>query len=238
MARASPLQSLSLPTSPPVRRRSHAERSASTRAQLLGAAADLVRGGGVQAASMFEVAKAAGVTPGALQHHFGSKAELMMQVIEHILRSDDASGVAWPAPALALPGRCRAFVDALWTTVYAPQRFLTAWAIYFGSHGDADLMARIARRRQQVSADLRQRFLAVFPELRSRPAAAADLADLVFASLRGLALTRLFDGAADPGPGVRRELAQLIEARCRAAAATASGTPPSSTPPRRKRAQP
>ena len=73
-----------LPPLPP-RRRSHAERSASTRAQLLGAAADLVHGGGMQAASMFEVAKAAGVTPGALQHHFGSKAELMMQVIEHIL---------------------------------------------------------------------------------------------------------------------------------------------------------
>ena len=90
MPRAQPVRPLSLP----LRRRSHAERSASTRAQLLGAAADLVRDGGVQAASMFEVAKAAGVTPGALQHHFGSKAELMMQVIEHILRSDDANGGA------------------------------------------------------------------------------------------------------------------------------------------------
>ena len=238
MSRAPPVQALSLPASESVRRRSHAERSASTRAQLLGAAADLVRGGGVQAASMFEVAKAAGVTPGALQHHFGSKAELMMQVIEHILRSEDASGVAWPAPSMSLPGRCRAFVDALWATVYAPQRFLTAWAIYFGSHGDAELMARIALRRQQVSADLRRRFLVVFPELATRPAAAADLADLVFASLRGLALTRLFDSAADPGPGVRRELAALIEARCRAAAPTGSIVPTPSTPPRRKRPLP
>ena len=77
---------------------------------MLGAAAELVRQGGIQAASMFEVAKAAGVTPGALQHHFGSKAELMMQVIEHVLSADDGSGVAWPAPGLPLArrwGRCR-----------------------------------------------------------------------------------------------------------------------------------
>ena len=140
------------PLSLPLRRRSHAERSASTRAQLLGAAADLVRDGGVQAASMFEVAKAAGVTPGALQHHFGSKAELMMQVIEHILRSDDASGVAWPAPSMPLARRCVAFVDALWATAYAPRRFITAWAIYFGSQGDPDLMQRIGVRRELAAS--------------------------------------------------------------------------------------
>jgi AcrR family transcriptional regulator len=221
-------------TTPPLRRRSHAERSAGTRAQLLSAAAELVRGGGVQAASMFEVAKAAGVTPGALQHHFGSKAELMMQVIEHILRSDDGSGVAWPVATLPLPRRCRAFVDGLWSGVYAPRRFLTAWAIYFGSHGDRELMARIGARRRQVSADLRLRFLAVFPELAARPAAAADLADLVLASLRGLALTRLFDDSADPGPGVRRELARLIEDRCRATAPTAGPSILQTPSPRRK----
>ena len=237
MPRAQPARPLSLP----LRRRSHAERSASTRAQLLGAAADLVRDGGVQAASMFEVAKAAGVTPGALQHHFGSKAELMMQVIEHILRSDDASGVAWPAPSMPLARRCVAFVDALWATAYAPRRFITAWAIYFGSQGDPDLMQRIGVRRQLLQTELRQRFVAVFPELAPRPALAADLADLVFASLRGLAMVRLFDENADPGTGVRRELAASIEARCRLApparrvpAAPAAASPRSSTPLRRK----
>lgn len=214
----------------PAGRRSHAERSASTRAQLLGAAAELVHGGGMQAASMFEVAKAAGVTPGALQHHFGSKAELMMQVIEHILLGEGAPGVDWPAASLPLGRRCTAFVDALWATLYAPRRFLTAWAIYFGSQGDPELMARIGARRQRLQAELRQRFAAVFPELASRPAAVADLADLVLASLRGLALVRLFDDQSDPGAGVRRELARLIESRCRQAAPAPSATAPSTRP--------
>ena len=220
------------------RRRSHAERSAHTRAQLLGAAAGLVRDGGVQAASMFEVAKAAGVTPGALQHHFGSKAELMMQLIEHVLRNDDGAGVAWPEPTLALPRRCRAFVDTLWATVYEPPRFLTAWSVYFGSQGDAALMTRIGQRRRQVNAELQQRLVTVFPELRQRLSAAeaAGLADLVFAALRGLALSRLFDAGAQPGPGpspdpaaaARRELARLIESRCTAAAPPADTATPRS----------
>lgn len=221
------------------RRRSHAERSAQTRAQLLGAAAGLVRDGGVQAASMFEVAKAAGVTPGALQHHFGSKAELMMQLIEHVLRNDDGAGVAWPEPSLALPRRCRAFVDTLWATVYEPPRFLTAWSVYFGSQGDGALMARIGQRRQQVNAELQQRLLAVFPELRQRLSAveAAGLADLLFAALRGLALSRLFDAGGPPGPdpaaAARRELARLIETRCTAAIPADPATPRTRTHVRR-----
>lgn len=207
---------------PPARvasRGTHAERSARTRQQLLGAASALVRSGGLQAASMFEVAKAAGVTPGALQHHFGTKAELMMQLVEHLLGSDDGSGVAWPPATQPLRRRTQAFVQTLWQQVYLPPRFLAAWAVYFGSSGDAALMARIAERRRAVNVALRRRLLEVFPELAAHRDSAA-LADLVFASLRGLAMTRLFDSAgstddsADDTEPARRELARLIEARC------------------------
>ncbi|MFO1327124.1 MAG: TetR/AcrR family transcriptional regulator [Rubrivivax sp.] len=204
---------------PHPRRGAHAQRSARTRAQVLAAASALVSQRGPRAASMFEVAKAAGVSPGALQHHFGTKAELMMQLVQHLLAADDGSGVAWPSPRLALARRASAFVQVLWQQVYAAPRFLAAWAVYFASSDDVALMARIARRRHDVNAALRRRLLAVFPELASRRDAEA-LADLVFGALRGLALTRLFDGdAADAATAsARRELARLIESRCRAAA--------------------
>lgn len=200
-------------SSTPARRRSQAERSAHTRAQLLAAAEQVVRERGAQGASMFEVAKAAGVTPGALQHHFGSKAELMLQLVAHLLAADDGSGVAWPSPALPLPRRAPAFVQALWDTVYASPRFLAAWAVYFGSSGDAALLQRVAERRREVNAGLRQRLRTVFPELQG-PRAVADLCDLVLATLRGLALLRLFDPDARPSAGARRELARWIEHRC------------------------
>lgn len=191
-------------------RRSHAERSAHTRGQLLQAAARLVHEGGAQAASMFEVAKAAGVTPGAVQHHFGSKAELMLQLVEHLLQAED--GVAWPDPAWPLRRRAQSLVQSLWDTVYAAPRFLAAWSVYFGSSGDAELMQRLAARRRTVNAGLRQRLLASFPELAGRRA--ADLADLIFATLRGLALLHLFETDLDAGAGARRELARWLEWRC------------------------
>lgn len=211
-----------MPTAPPPaasrpRRRSHAERSAHTRAQLLDAAAVLVREGGAQAASMFEVAKAAGVTPGAVQHHFGSKAELMLQLVEYLLRSDGEGGVAWPDPRWPLRRRAEALVQALWTTVYEAPRFLAAWSVYFASSADADLMQRLAERRALVNAGLLRRLTHSFPELKGRRA--ADLGNLVFATLRGLALLRLFDPAPHPdtAAGARRELARWLEWRCRPA---------------------
>lgn len=197
------------------RRRSHAERSAHTRGQLLDAAAGLVRDGGAQAASMFEVAKAAGVTPGAVQHHFGSKAELMLQLVEYLLGRDGEGGVGWPDPAWPLRRRAEALVQALWTTVYEAPRFLASWSVYFASSGDRELMQRLAERRALVNADLRRRLTQSFPELKGRRA--SDCGDLLFATLRGLALLRLFDADAAAAAGARRELARWLEWRCRPA---------------------
>lgn len=205
-------------------RRSHAERSADTRARLLEAAARLVHEGGAQSATMFEVAKAAGVTPGAVQHHFGSKAELMMQLVEHLLQAE--GGVAWPDPAWPLRRRAQALVQSLWDTVYEAPRFLAAWSVYLASSGDGELMQRVATRRQLVNVGLRQRLLASFPELKGRRA--GDAADLLFASLRGLALLRLFDPNAAASAGARRELARWIEWRCLPSASPVSPLSPSS----------
>ena len=71
------------PTKPAAGNR-HAERSEATRAQLIQAAIQVVRDKGYQGASVFEVAKAAGLTPGAFQHHFGTKAVLMMRVVDEL----------------------------------------------------------------------------------------------------------------------------------------------------------
>jgi len=67
--------------------RCQAERSRSTREHLIATTIDVVRERSYQGATVFEVAKAAGVTPGALQHHFGSKAVLMMRVVDEMLRN-------------------------------------------------------------------------------------------------------------------------------------------------------
>ncbi|HEX2038099.1 MAG TPA: TetR/AcrR family transcriptional regulator [Acidimicrobiales bacterium] len=65
-------------------RRTQAERSAATRAALLRAARRLFTEKGFFATGREEIAQAAGVTRGALYHHFAGKEELFRAVLEEL----------------------------------------------------------------------------------------------------------------------------------------------------------
>ena len=64
------------------RRRSHAERTAETRAKLIEAVVDSIAELGVQRATAQVIVARAGITWGAVQHHFGGKDGLLMAVLE------------------------------------------------------------------------------------------------------------------------------------------------------------
>lgn len=201
--------------------RSHRDRSNATRAQLIAAAIRVVREKSFHGASVFEVAKAAGMTPGAFQHHFGTKAELMMQVTEAILRGDLDEPIAWPKPNAPLRRRSEGLVRALWESVYAPERFLAAWQIYFGSASDESLLERIAAKRVELNGFLQGQFLTVFPELAGQPDRAAFV-DMVLSTLRGIAMARLFGPHRAQVDAQLRQLSRLIELRCAAVSASNS----------------
>jgi AcrR family transcriptional regulator len=65
-------------------RRTQAERSETTRKQLLDAAAKLIRQKGFGGLRTIEVASVAGVSRGALMHHFPSKHALVMAVLTYV----------------------------------------------------------------------------------------------------------------------------------------------------------
>ena len=66
-------------------RRTQAERSATTRTALLDAAIDCLYEQGYGATSTVLVAARAGVSRGAMLHHFPSKADLMLATLEHVM---------------------------------------------------------------------------------------------------------------------------------------------------------
>lgn len=207
----------------PRRPGARARQADATRDHLIGTAIGVLGARSYHGATVFEVAKAAGVTHGAVQHHFGSKAALMMAVTDAILRDSGPDGVAWPPPGLPLAARCEGLVQALWQRAYAAPRFLAAWAVYFGSAGEPDLRGHVAVQRRALAQALHARFLAVLPELQASAEAAAAV-QLVLSALRGLGVVRLFD---NPGPGETAQLqllGRLLLAQCQA-------PPPSATPP-------
>jgi len=63
-------------------RRSHAQRSASTRAKVIAAARDVLFSQGYSGATMHAIRDAAGMSLGAIQHQFPTKAKLMAAVVE------------------------------------------------------------------------------------------------------------------------------------------------------------
>ena len=200
---------------------SKAARGRQTRDRLIATTIDLVRERSYQGASVFEVAKAAGVTPGALQHHFGSKAVLMMRVVDEILRAGDTAGLPWPPPTLALPERAASFVRLMWTQVYEPPRFLAAWQVYFGSCIDPELRDYIADQRAVLADSLHARFAAIFPEA-ARSDGLEAFVDLLLSSLRGIGLSRLFGPDTARCDAQLQALAGLIVLRC-----SAQSSPPS-----------
>ncbi|WP_304307633.1 TetR/AcrR family transcriptional regulator [Pseudacidovorax intermedius] len=220
-------------------RRSHAERSAQTRQHLISTAIDLIGQQGFGQMSIHALARSAGLTSGAVQHHFESKAVLMMQVLDELLRSHIDAGEFWPPVALGAQERAARFLQTLHTLVYAQPRFLVAWNIYLGSRGQPEVLDHIARQRDALDAQLSQGFFATFPELAAQPDREA-LLGLVFSTLRGLGLLQLFEGHGRTPPSASASaqlalLAELIAARC---AAPAAKPPSRSAGPGRRRASP
>jgi hypothetical protein len=129
-------------------------------------------------------------------------------------------------------------VQALWRRVYQPPRFLAAWAVYFGSAGEAELRSHIAQQRSGLAQALHQRFVQVLPELSTAPDSKA-LVQLVLSSLRGLGVVRLFGPAPQDERAQLDLLARLVEVHCQSASARASAArrtaPANSTSSRRSR---
>ncbi|CAB3835457.1 TetR/AcrR family transcriptional regulator [Achromobacter anxifer] len=95
--------------------RSRAEMIEATRAKLLATARLAFREAGYAATSMDDFTAAAGLTRGALYHHFGDKKGLLAAVVEQIDRETDQRLAAISAQApdawTALRGRCRAYLE-------------------------------------------------------------------------------------------------------------------------------
>jgi AcrR family transcriptional regulator len=70
----------------PTTRRTQAERSEATRAALMAAGRELFAAQGYSGAGRESIVAAAGVTRGALQHHFGDKQSLFQAVYEDVER--------------------------------------------------------------------------------------------------------------------------------------------------------
>jgi AcrR family transcriptional regulator len=167
-------------------RRTQAERREETRAAILDAAVDCVAAEGYAAATTRRIAAWAGVTPGALQHHFASKAELLTEAVprlgerlmNELLRPGLPEGDDPQALAAAL-------LDRIWE-LHKSALVAAVWELYVAARHDPDLKARLAEAQRAVEQLTTTAAAAVFPEEAGADQAARLTTCL--ATLRGLAV--------------------------------------------------
>ena len=193
-------------------RRTQAERREQTRTALLDATVSSLVDLGFSGTTTTEVTRRAGVSLGALLHHFPSKADLLAAAVGHVL--DRRQGEFRDAMASLAPGtdRIDAAIDLLWSAFSGPT--FTAWIeLWVASRTDTELareMRAVDARFHQASDEL---FAEFFPEM---PPAVLPL---VFAVMEGIALQRLVPDAAGGGETLEtfKELARraLLESPTR-----------------------
>ncbi len=176
------------------RPRTQEERRAETRARLLDATVECLAELGWSGTSTTEVARRAGVSRGAQQHHYPTKMLLVGAALEHLLQRQR---IAFEHAFAALPPERRnveGALDLLWDTFrQAPSLALMELA----------MAARTDETLRELSIGINERVVQVILETFQRlfPASvddetAATLIRTVFAMFVGLTLQNALDGDA------------------------------------------
>ncbi len=194
----------------PVRvRRSHVERTTETREKILVAVVDSIAEVGFHRTTAVEITRRAGVTWGAVQHHFGDKDGILLAVLEDSFGRFAARLESVPVDRLSLERRVALFVERAWQH-FTSREYASTYEILLDYLRREDLPARGGARWQiemsRAWERVWQRFFgdAALPRKRQ-----LRLQHYTVAVLSGLASTLLLEGGASSLP--REELA-LLEA--------------------------
>lgn len=230
-------------------RRSHAERSQTTQQDLIAATIEVIAERGLENASTIEIAKAAGVTPGAVQHHFENKKALILRATTELVHSDDLGGnlAVWPDPKLPLRQRAHDAITTAWTLTYGRPNYVTMWSIFMACRTDPELLHHMAAERETLRMRMANGFLRAFPELADTPEQ-QNFANLIFSALRGMGVQEMFRPPAQLCAGQRVVLVDLLVRHCEQVQgrtqptagpdAAANQTPCAAQGPRKTRAKP
>ncbi|SNR59900.1 TetR/AcrR family transcriptional regulator [Blastococcus mobilis] len=173
---------------PPLRR-TQAERRAGTRTALLRATVEALVELGYARTTTQEVQRRAGVSRGALTHHFTSKAELMLAAMDHLYEEFSASvrraAAELPEESTA---RVRLGVELVWQRFHGPL-FVAAMELWTAARTDPELRAALLPHERRLGAQLRQLAFEVFGEQVARHPAAEAMYQVLLTSMRGQALT-------------------------------------------------
>jgi AcrR family transcriptional regulator len=150
-------------------RRTQQERREATRNALLEATIDCLVEQGYAGTTTRAVAARAGVSPGALQHHFASKQELVADAIGHLNGMLTARLVEQGVPPASSRRQVtEQLVDYLWQTLNGPL-IAAATELSVAARTDPVLRERLVRAQRQAIEGIPVAARQMFPEQAARP---------------------------------------------------------------------
>jgi AcrR family transcriptional regulator len=171
-------------------RRTQAERREATRTALLDAAIDCLVEEGYAKTTTRRIAERAGLSTGALQHHFASRAELLGQTTLRISARMAGEALAQGVPSTrSMRRRDEQLLDRMWA-IYRGPLYRAAVELVVAAHTDPELREHRAGAQQEIARWNERGAQLLYPELADRP----ELAQLITtgqATMRGLALMGL-----------------------------------------------
>ncbi|WP_246543662.1 TetR/AcrR family transcriptional regulator [Novosphingobium profundi] len=134
----------------PPRRRTQEERTAHTRLALVESAIAVIHEMGYPNANTATIAARAGVSRGAMLHHFGTRAALMAQVVAHVFEHemDEYERIR---QATGLGNRLSDWPRLLWQVLSRPSGHAVL-DILQATRGDAELAAAVIPMQEAVEA--------------------------------------------------------------------------------------
>lgn len=194
------------PEVPDRRRRTQEERSAETTSALIEATITCLCELGYARTTTSEIVRRARCTTGAMQHHFGSKGDVLMAVLDRVMEEFLAKYASFESlNGRSIEERCRVVLDGLWE-LYSSPRYVAIWEIFVGTRSEPELNRLCVAHRAGALAACERAWLAAFSELRDCGPQLVDLMMLVVSLLRSIGL----NDALDPAPeSQRRQIAML-----------------------------
>lgn len=170
--------------------RTQAQRRDETRRALLDAAVECLVEHGFAGTTTLEVQKKAGVSRGALLHHFPSKAELLVATIAHLaeMRGRDLKQRSAALPTG--PARIDAVLELIWECFNGPL-FQVGMELRAAARTEPELRDALTAAERDVHAKILAQAAALFgPDISARPGFEPAM-ELTLHLMMGAAMTTL-----------------------------------------------
>ncbi|TCC57132.1 TetR family transcriptional regulator [Kribbella pittospori] len=190
------------------------DRSRATRQRLLEAAVESLAEVGYAATTVSVVATRAGVSRGAAQHHFPTRADLFEAAVEYMTEVRLAEIKAQAAALPSGPARTEAIVGML-ADVYTGPLFRAALHLWVAASTEAALRTQIVRLEAHVGRQAHRALLEVL-EVSERTPGVRETVQGVLDMARGLGLADLLTDDSARRKGIVRQWSRILDQALRA----------------------